>query len=429
MRAVVVGAGIGGLTAAVGLQQAGADVVVLERAAELQPVGAGLSIFGNGLAALDALGLGSRLRADGLAPADQGLTAGQRRPDGRWLTVTPAAALQELRAVHRAELQDLLLGALQPGTVRYGVAVSAVSGAAGAVAVRTGGQELDRVDVVVAADGLRSRVRSSWPQDPGVRYAGYTAWRGVTEGPVDLAGAAGETWGRGLRFGVVPLRDGRVYWFAVASVPAGLQLPDEHAEVRRLFGGWHHPVAALVEATPPAAVLRHDVHDLAAPLPTFVRGGCVLLGDAAHAMTPDLGQGGNQALEDGVTLARLLAGLVRQDQPDPGALAAALQRYDRLRRVRTQPIARRARLLGRVAQARGLVAVLRDGVLRRVPPSLVADRLAAVQRWSPPAPVVARADPAGPTVPGPRRSRTGPGRRGTTEVTGGERRPDREGPT
>ena len=385
MRAVVVGAGIGGLAAAVGLQQAGADVVVLERAAELRPVGAGLSIFGNGLAALDALGLGSRLRADGCAPADQGLTAGQRRPDGRWITVTPASALEELRAVHRAELQDLLLGALQPGTVCCGVEVQAVAGAAGTVTVRTSGQECDRVDVVVAADGLRSRVRSAWPQDPGVRYAGYTAWRGVTEGPVDLAGAAGETWGRGLRFGVVPLRDGRVYWFAVASLPAGLHLPDEHAEVRRLFGGWHRPIPALVEATPPAAVLRHDVHDLAGPLPTFVRGGCVLLGDAAHAMTPDLGQGGNLALEDGVTLARLLAGLARQDQPDQQALEAALERYDRLRRGRTQAIARQARLLGRVAQARGPLAVLRDGVLHRVPPSLVAARLTTVQSWRPPA--------------------------------------------
>jgi 2-polyprenyl-6-methoxyphenol hydroxylase-like FAD-dependent oxidoreductase len=240
----------------------------------------------------------------------------------------------------------------------------------------------------VAADGLRSRLRSSWPQDPGVRYAGYTAWRGVTESPVDLEGAAGETWGRGLRFGAVPLHDGRVYWFAVASVPAGLRLPDEHAEVRRLFGGWHRPVPALVEATPPAAVLRHDVHDLARPLPTFRRGGCVLLGDAAHAMTPDLGQGGNLALEDGVTLARLLTGLAPQDQPDPEALEGALERYDQLRRRRTQPVARQARALGRVAQARGPLAVLRDGLLRRVPPSLVAARLRAVQSWRPPAPAL-----------------------------------------
>ncbi|GAA1436848.1 FAD-dependent monooxygenase [Microlunatus lacustris] len=388
MRAVVVGAGIGGLAAAVGLQQAGTEVLVLERAVDLRPVGAGLSIFSNGLTALDALGLGADLRARAAAPSGI-LRAGQRRPDGRWLTTVPADALRDLRVVHRAALQELLLGALAPGTVWYGVEVRTVSGEAGNVVVDTTASGPGAVDgpvaVVVAADGLRSRVRASWPHDPGLRYAGYTAWRGVTADPVDLDGGAGETWGRGLRFGVAPLGDGRVYWFAVASVPAGGRTPDEHAEVRRLFGRWHAPVPALLEATDPAAVLRHDVHDLAHPLRTFRRGGCVLLGDAAHAMTPDLGQGGNLALEDGVTLARLLGAQAREEQPDPTALDAALARYDRLRRRRTRPVARQARALGRMGQvADPVAAALRDAVLRRVPPSAAASRVRAMQAWEPP---------------------------------------------
>ncbi|MGY1601872.1 FAD-dependent monooxygenase [Geodermatophilus sp. SYSU D00815] len=372
MRVAVVGAGIGGLAVAGGLQRAGAEVTVFERAEQLRPSGSGLSLWANGFTALDALGLGDAVRAvAGDAPT--GLVAGQRRPDGRWLVRTPAGAVGGLRVVHRADLHRVLLGALREGSLRPGCAVGAVS-AAGDEVVHDGGTE--RFDLVVAADGIASRVRSGWPGDPGRRYSGYAAWRGVTAEPVDLLGAAGETWGRGLRFGIAPLADGRVYWFAVASMPARTEIADEHGEVVRLFGGWHDPIPALVAATPPDAVARLDIHDLAAPLPTFRRGRCVLLGDAAHAMTPDLGQGANQALEDAATLVRLVA---------RGDLDAALDGYDRLRRPRTQRIARRARALGRVAQWRHPVAAgVRDTVLRLTPAAAAGRQLAALEAWLPP---------------------------------------------
>jgi 2-polyprenyl-6-methoxyphenol hydroxylase-like FAD-dependent oxidoreductase len=153
-----------------------------------------------------------------------------------------------------------------------------------------------------------------------------------------------------------------------------------------LVAGWHAPVAQVLAATPPESVTRSDVHDLAGPVPTFRRGACVLLGDAAHAMTPDLGQGANQALEDAATLTRLLAGLTAQDVPEPGALAAALDGYDRLRRPRTQRVARRARALGALAQASGPLTVgLRNRLLRLTPPRAAARPLLDLQAWQPPA--------------------------------------------
>lgn len=167
-------------------------------------------------------------------------------------------------------------------------------------------------------------------------------------------------------------------------MPADAVVDDEFAEVRRLFGRWHDPIPRLLDGTDPAAVVRHPIHDLAKPLPTFRRGRTLLLGDAAHAMTPDLGQGGGQAMEDAATLAALLAPVARNQDPD---LDAALVRYDSLRRKRTQPMARAARAVGRVAQLGfGPAVVLRDTAMRITPASAMAGRIRAVQRWEPPTP-------------------------------------------
>ncbi|GAA1856670.1 FAD-dependent monooxygenase [Pseudonocardia ailaonensis] len=375
MRAIVIGAGIGGLAVAGGLSRIGAAVTVLERAPEVRAGGSGISLWPNGFTALDALGAGAAVRAvTGHAAA--GLQAGQRRPDGRWLSRTPPAAVAGLGILDRADLHAELLAAADRAEIRCGVEVRGVS-PDGRTVTHSGGTET--ADVVVAADGIRSVVRSGWPGDPGLHYSGYSAWRAITAEPVDLLGAAGETWGRGLRFGQAPLRDGRVYWFGVATLPAGRTLPDEDAAVREAFAGWHDPILALLAATPPEAVHRLDIHDLASVPPSFRRGRAVLLGDAAHAMTPDLGQGGGQALEDAATLVRLLTG-----GPAAG-IDAALDRYDALRRPRTARLHRLARRVGAAAQISSpVLAALRDMALRLVPDSLTGAQVERIAVWEPP---------------------------------------------
>lgn len=376
MRVAVIGAGIGGLAVAAGLQREGHDVVVLERRTGPGAVGAGLTLFTNALTALDVMGLGEAVRRASDGPVAR-MRAGQRRPSGRWMTTLPPRSVAELRSIHRSDLHDVLLSCTHPGSVRTGH--DALVARDGAPTVEIDGRD-EPYDLVVAADGLRSESRERLGLGAGTRYAGYTAWRGVTARPVATNGEAGETWGRGRRFGVVPLPDGRVYWFATVSAPEHADLGPDLAAVRATFAGWHDPVLRCIEATPADAVLRHDIHDLAAPLPTFVRSRTVLLGDAAHAMTPDMGQGAAQALEDAATLVVLLRHVASSDD-----LPAALARYDAVRRPRTQALARRSRVMGRIGQLeRAVPAALRDAALSAVPSALLGRATKATGGWAPP---------------------------------------------
>ncbi|MCE7080925.1 FAD-dependent monooxygenase [Streptomyces sp. ST2-7A] len=413
-RVLVVGGGVGGLATAVALRARGIPVKVLERSAGGPGAGSGLTLWPNGVRALEAIGQGPAVLDRSLP----GGTGGIRTPSGRFLSRTDIGDLVRDRgpmvAVHRAELTGILRAALPADTVRTGVTVTGVrlDGRGRPVVITDAGEE--SADVVVGADGVRSTVRGAlWPTARGPRYAGYTAWRMVVDEPVDT-GAAGETIGRGERFGVVPLRDGRIYAFATARVPEGARAPDgERAELLRRFGGWHDPVPRLLAAAREETILRHDIHDLPA-LPRYARGRVVLLGDAAHAMTPNLGQGANQALEDAVTLAALL-----DTRPDPEEATAA---YDAERRPRARRVVALSRRAGAVAQWHlPLAAPLRDTVLRLTPPAMALRALAPVLDWTPPPPAPAGAADAGAETDkatGAGTTGTGTGTDGTTGAGG-----------
>lgn len=333
--AVVVGAGIGGVTAALALQQTGWQVTLLERSATTGEIGAGLAVWPPAATVLERLGVQGVRR--GPAP----VSLSMRLANGR--TIMKIADLGDKAPVmiHRAQLHDRITDRFGSAiTLRTGFTVTGVeSGSAGA-SVQGEGESIGG-DLVVAADGLRSTIRHTLhPRHRGPLYAGYTSYRGISDHVTD---SSGETWGRGRRFGCAPMVDGRTYWFGGATQPEGLV--EDLAVVQAGYAGWHDPIPAIVGST--AELIQRDIYDLALPLPSFASGRVALLGDAAHAMTPNLGRGANSAIEDAAALAAHLT--------SAGSIADALLAYDAERRPVTTRLVRAARRVGQLGQVRNPV--------------------------------------------------------------------------
>jgi 2-polyprenyl-6-methoxyphenol hydroxylase-like FAD-dependent oxidoreductase len=373
LRVIIVGGGIGGLATALACQRNGIRSFAFERTQQFGEVGAGLILAGNAVKALNKLGLADALHTSA-APLH---FSSLRTWRGDVLVELP---MQEVMrrygtstvALHRAELQAALVTALEPGSLRMHMQGIAFEQDEDGVYVRFACGDVVRGDVLVGADGLFSVVRSQLVGAAKPRYAGYIAWRGVTAYRMDQREeqTTFETWGDGKRFGFIPLPQGRVSWFAVANAPEGAREKDAEQEKRKvleLVSSCHEPARAVVAATEATAILRTDIYDRPA-LTSWSQGRVTLVGDAAHPMTPNLGQGACQAIEDAYVLAESLT--------SAPTIASALQRYEARRIHRANAIVQRSWQQGRLAQLEHPWAVtMRDMVLRLIPPRLLLKQM------------------------------------------------------
>lgn len=340
LNVAIVGGGIGGLTAAVALARAGHEPTVYERTSQLQAVGAGISVWSNGIKVLNLLGLGAQVAALGGTMERMVYAAADGAPlTGFSLTPLYDQVGERAWPVSRADLQELLVEVVGD-RVRTGARCVGVEEGRRAALVRfEDGSEVE-ADLVVGADGTHSGLRAhvlggAVPR----RYVGYVNWNGIVNADAEIVEpCTWKTWvGGGRRASVMPIGGDRLYFFFDVPVDAsGLDgLGSAPELLRREFGQWAAPVRRLLDRLPTVAVNAVAIHDLE-PLPTWSRGRVVLLGDAAHSMAPDLGQGGCQAMEDAWVLTHYLTSTNR-------SISDALARYETERRPHTADIVRRAR--------------------------------------------------------------------------------------
>ena len=364
---LIIGGGIGGLTLAIALDRAGIRCEVFERAPELKEVGAGVGVWMNAMKVLDRLGVGERIREIGqpLQIAELCSEKGHvlSRTDIAKILGEPDAGCYLL---HRAELHAALAEQLPEGVIRTNhecvrIEETQEEGVTAHFADRTSAKGA----LIVGADGINSVVRAHlWGREKP-RYSGQTAFRGVVDFQLpDLVHNMREIHGAGKRFGICPLSNDRIYWFATLNAPEGKMI--DFAERQKFllaeYKDWLWQAPEIIAATKSEKILQNDLVDRP-PIDQWSRGAVTLLGDAAHPTTPNLGQGACMAIEDAMVLTRNLAGHTN--------LQDALQSYEQARHERTASIVNQSWTLGTLAKWKNPFAVrLREIILRATPESV-----------------------------------------------------------
>ena len=371
----IVGGGIAGLTTTLALNRIGLQATVFESAPRIQPLGAGLALAANAMQAFQRLGIADEVIQQGRQL--DAFTILDKR--GNVVMRTDSRSLSERYGIsnftiHRAALHRVLLHQLPPSSIQTGKRAVRVDQQPDGVTLLFDDGTRHQTDYLLVADGIHSTIRRQLLPDSAPRYAGYTCWRAVVNWPGNPLREATETWGSQGRVGIVPLAANQVYWFACVNAPAQSQ-PMRQLTSQNLadrFNGYHPPIPDLLARTPDESLLWNDILDLK-PLNRYAFGRILLLGDAAHATTPNMGQGACQAIEDAVVLANELT---RTNAPEE-AFAA----FERRRLARTQYVTNTSWRIGQMAQLTNpLLIRLRNGLFRRLPSRLNERQLETLYR-------------------------------------------------
>jgi 2-polyprenyl-6-methoxyphenol hydroxylase-like FAD-dependent oxidoreductase len=373
VKAIVIGGGIGGLTSAMALRRAQMEATVFERRGDTQQIeaGAGMVLWHNAVRALQRLELASTIEEIGFPLQSAEWQSWRGQPLAHWRVAEMARELgAPALGIRRAKLLGALDSSLPQEVVRLGIECVGFSEDGGGVTARFADGSEERGDVLIGADGINSTIRAQLLGRAKPRYAGYALWFGIVESdrvaplPPPLPEAFREVAGPGARFFLFPVGGGWHYWSAILNQPEGGKDPESGPKALLLdaFRGWPEPVERLLATTDEETIFRRDIVDRK-PVGTWGEGRVTLLGDAAHPVTPNLGQGAAQAIESAVVITDALA--------REGDVANALRAYESKRMARTASFTNRSYQIGAMGRWENPVACwIRQQIMKVVFPTV-----------------------------------------------------------
>ncbi len=371
-RILIIGGGIAGLTTALALQKMNLDFIVLEAVPEIKAVGAGISLAGNAMRALKKLGVDEEVKRRGHLISSMIIEDDK----GKRISIMDAEKLSreyglDNVAIHRADLHQVLLTSIDTNRIVTGKKAIDFSEEPGGITIFFDDGSKEQGSAAIIADGIHSGLRKKLLPGVSPRYSGYTCWRGVVENRWNIQHHAVETWGSKGRFGYVPIGNNKVYWFACKNAP----IKDEMMSLFRIsdlvdnFKSYTYPIPEILKDTSDADLILSDIVDLK-PISQYAFNRILLLGDAAHATTPNLGQGACMAMEDALFVAEEI-------NRQPKNIVNAFKSFEQKRVPRAQYIVNTSFRLGKLAQWENPVLTKFRNMLFRLIPDWVNEKQVA----------------------------------------------------
>jgi len=366
MKILIIGGGIGGLTTAIALEQAGFETAVFEATATIKTDGAGIWMAPNAMQVFDRLGFAGQVIERGMPLehmelTDQNLQSIQRM-DQEWIKKKFGFSVT---SIARYRLRDVLLENYNSELYLQKRCVDIKQNSTSVEATFFDASSVQG-DILIGADGIHSNVRDAVLPNATTRYSGQTCWRGIAQLSLkdDLSRASIEAWGSKYRIGFSVISEHEVYWFAVAKAPQG-ERGKAKSNIADKFRNFASPIPDIIAATPKSAIIRNDISDLK-PIDTWHKGRVCLIGDAAHATTPNMGQGGGQAVEDAWVLSKLL-----KEGYSP---QKAFEKFENLRMSKVNSVVRNSWRIGKLAHI-PFGKTLRNMLLRKSSEDRLHERL------------------------------------------------------
>jgi len=361
----IIGAGIGGLTTGVALKQLGMDFQIFERSPELKAFGAGIILSPNAMYVLTQLCLETEIKAAALPYKGFALKA----PNGKTLQTNPTTieydgTTYQSRGITRGRLHEILSASIQD-KVQLSKELASIEG--NTLTFKDNSKV--EASAIIAADGIHSVVRKQYFPETPLRYSGQSCWRALVNFELknEYLHTAAEYWGNGIRFGCIPVAKDKVYFYTTDVQPSGKTIESPKTFLQDSFKDFHYPIPELIAASNENEIMQHDLWDFA-PISSYKKDNMLLLGDAAHAMTPNLGQGAAQSMEDALIISRCVA--------NENTIQDAFSKFEQQRIPKASQLVKTGWRIGQVTNWRNpVLCKLRNTLVASTPASVGTKQL------------------------------------------------------